>query len=420
MPAGYAPLYFASQVLNDGRVIVNGGEYNRRSAGSGRLDQPGRRLQPDHRQLGQRVAAEGWASIGDAQSVVLPNGKYMLANALTTQQALLNPSTMTWTPTGAGKFDVNDEEGWTLLQDGTVFTADGYVFTGTCGKNTERYNPATGAWTSAGEQPGAAVGLQGASMPSNEIGPQVLRADGSVVSFSGVATGAVAGTSIYRPASRTWSVGPNLPKINGENYNLADAPAAWLKNGQILFAASPGLFQEPTHFFLFTTVNGVSSITQVGDTPHSANLTAFVHQLPCAPDRPGPADRHDLEGLDLLAERHRQRRPQARGHQRSEDPHARPQLHGERQAAGRHHVRCHLRRRRAGGHQLPAGADRQQRDAPRVLRQDLGLQLAGPQAEGGVERELPGAGGRQIETGPSTLFVVANGVQSKAVAVTVN
>ena len=49
-----------------------------------------------------------------------------------------------------------------------------------------------------------------------------------------------------------------------------------MKNGQILFAASPGLFQEPTHFFLFTTVNGVSSITQVGDTPHSADLKAFV------------------------------------------------------------------------------------------------------------------------------------------------
>jgi len=28
LPAGYQPLYFASQVLPDGRVIINGGEYN--------------------------------------------------------------------------------------------------------------------------------------------------------------------------------------------------------------------------------------------------------------------------------------------------------------------------------------------------------------------------------------------------------
>ena len=122
----------------------------------------------------------GWANIGDAQSVVLPNGKYMLANALTTQQALLNASTMTWTPTGSGKFDVNDEEGWTLLQDGTVFTADGYVVTGTCGRNTERYNPATGAWKSAGNSPVQLSDCSGFK-PSYEVGPQVLRADGSVV-----------------------------------------------------------------------------------------------------------------------------------------------------------------------------------------------------------------------------------------------
>ena len=157
----------------------------------------------------------GWANIGDAQSVVLPNGKYMLANALTKQQALLNPSTMTWTPTGTGKFDVNDEEGWTLLQDGTVSS-----------RRTATSSPAPAAGTRSattrppvpGRAPATArcsCRTAAASMPSYEVGPQVLRADGSVVSFSGVANGAVAGTSIFRPASRTWSVGPNLPRING-------------------------------------------------------------------------------------------------------------------------------------------------------------------------------------------------------------
>jgi hypothetical protein len=43
--------------------------------------------------------------------------------------ALLNPSTLTWTGTGSGKFDVYDEEGWTLLPNGTVLTVDAYVFT---------------------------------------------------------------------------------------------------------------------------------------------------------------------------------------------------------------------------------------------------------------------------------------------------
>ncbi|PYX02251.1 MAG: hypothetical protein DMG85_21865 [Acidobacteria bacterium] len=57
----------------------------------------------------------GWNNIGDAQTVVLNNGTFMLANAVTAQAALLNASTLTWTATGSGKFDINDEEGWTLL-----------------------------------------------------------------------------------------------------------------------------------------------------------------------------------------------------------------------------------------------------------------------------------------------------------------
>jgi hypothetical protein len=34
LPSGYSPLYYASAVLSDGRVIINGGEYN--NTGSGR------------------------------------------------------------------------------------------------------------------------------------------------------------------------------------------------------------------------------------------------------------------------------------------------------------------------------------------------------------------------------------------------
>jgi len=82
-----------------------------------------------------------------------------------------------------------------------------------------------------------------------------------VVLFSGVATGEVAGTAIYNSVKRTWSAGPNLPTVDGQNYDLADAPAAWLKTDKVMFAASPGSYQTPTHFFQFGTVN-----TGRGDT----------------------------------------------------------------------------------------------------------------------------------------------------------
>ena len=35
-------------------------------------------------------------------------------------ESILDLTTMTWTPTGSNKADINDEEGWTLLADGSV------------------------------------------------------------------------------------------------------------------------------------------------------------------------------------------------------------------------------------------------------------------------------------------------------------
>ena len=45
MPSGYAPLFFAPQILPDGRMIVNGGEYNAGDGNCGEgLDRQGRAL----------------------------------------------------------------------------------------------------------------------------------------------------------------------------------------------------------------------------------------------------------------------------------------------------------------------------------------------------------------------------------------
>src|SRR5262249_3637685 len=90
-------------------------------------------------------------TIGDAQSVVLANGTYMQANCCTTQAALLDAKTLTWTPTGTNKFDFYDEEGWTLLPNGKVLTTDAFVGSyDPAGTSSEIYDPRTGAWTSAG------------------------------------------------------------------------------------------------------------------------------------------------------------------------------------------------------------------------------------------------------------------------------
>src|SRR5207249_8969303 len=135
-------------VLPDGRVIVEGGEYNLCHAVWTNL---GAIYDPIADSWTPVNPPAGWKTIGDAQGVVLADGTYMLANCCTTQTALFNAKKLTWTPTGAGKATVNDEEGWALLPNGSVLTVDAYVFSyDVNGTNSEIYNPATGTWSSAG------------------------------------------------------------------------------------------------------------------------------------------------------------------------------------------------------------------------------------------------------------------------------
>src|SRR5215468_12322996 len=140
-PAGYSPLYHSSAVLPDGRVIIEGGEYNFLQAV---WTNQGAIYDPRKNTWTMIDPPAGWSTIGDAQSVILSDGTYMQANCCTTQAALLNLATMSWTPTGAGKFDVNDEEGWTLLPNGKVLTVDAYVPIGITymptGTNSEIYD----------------------------------------------------------------------------------------------------------------------------------------------------------------------------------------------------------------------------------------------------------------------------------------
>ena len=132
----------------------------------------------------------------------------MLANCCTEQQALLNASTLTWTSTGSGKFDENDEEGWTLLPGGKVLTVDAYV---------NRFRPQRQELRTLRsrhgflESAGSTIVQLWDSHGSYEVGPAVLRPDGTV--FATGANGAGAGhTSIYNVSSGTWTAGPDFPQ----------------------------------------------------------------------------------------------------------------------------------------------------------------------------------------------------------------
>src|SRR5215469_10757744 len=135
LPNGYDPLFFGSAVLPDGKVVVQGGEYNC----------PGSSCTPEWQSLGAIYdpGANKWTAttppatsrIGDAESVVLPNGTWMLAECCAVGFGhstfpvyyTFNESTRSFTKKSSatdGKHDEFDEEGWNLLASGKVLTVD--------------------------------------------------------------------------------------------------------------------------------------------------------------------------------------------------------------------------------------------------------------------------------------------------------
>jgi hypothetical protein len=269
LPSGYSPLYHSSAVLPDGRVIIEGGEYNFLTAVWTNL---GAIYDPIANTWTPVNPPTGWSTIGDAQSVVLFDGTYMQANCCTDQAALLDPKTLMWTSTGEGKFDPNDEEGWTLLPNKQVLTVDAYVpirpfpYEPT-GMNSELYNPGTGAWTSAGS---TVVQLWdswltcGEEFPTFEVGPAVLRPDGTVF-YTGANTcgpGFAGNTAIYDSNTGTWTAGPDFP----DSLNIADGPASLEPNGKVLMMASPGYGNPPSTFLEWDGRN----LTEIPPAPNAS------------------------------------------------------------------------------------------------------------------------------------------------------
>jgi hypothetical protein len=270
----------AQAVLPDGRVIIEGGEYTGywfdfTLTNQGAIYDPvadvWTSVAPPAFFGDLSPSRVIWAPhpIGDAASVVLPNGTFMLQDKMSKQAALLDLATMTWTETGtATKADWNDEEGYTLLPNGKVLTIDCYTESAFTPlpypadpTHAELYDPATAQWSSAGST------ITSLTDPYLfETGPAVLRPDGTVF-----AVGSQGYTSIYNSKTGKWTLGPTLPMSPlGYRYTAQDGAGALLRNGNVLIAVGGGAgypdYQgPPTGFFEF---DGHKLVAQPG-TPNA-------------------------------------------------------------------------------------------------------------------------------------------------------
>jgi len=292
MPAAYTPLYFASAVLPDGRMIVEGGEYIGENAV---WSNQGAIYNPATNSWKSVAPPPGWANIGDAASEVLANGTFMLQQSCNTcltnpdlvvDQALLNAKTMKWTVIpGTGKNDPNDEEGWTLEPNGQVLTLDTWIPAA-----TQLFHPNTNTWTFAGNTDPAGTPVD--PFPVVEIGPQVEMPGGNVfVVGAGTSTqeaptpcttNAPTQDALYNFKAGTWAAAPEIPAIGGEQFDSTDGPGSILPDGNVLFDASACVYNTPTHFFLYNA--SANTIAQVPDVPNAPNDSSYYTKMLALPN----------------------------------------------------------------------------------------------------------------------------------------
>jgi hypothetical protein len=295
MPAGYTPLYFASAILPDGRMIVEGGEYiGENAVWSNR----GAIYNPVTNRWASVAPPPGWTNIGDAASDVLANGTFMLQQPcqtcltdpdLTVDDALLNARTLKWRVIpGTGKNDPNDEEGWTLEPSGQLLTLDAWVPLA-----TQLFNPRTKTWSFAGNT--ATNGNPVNPFPVVELGPQVEMPGGNTFVVGGgtstqepptaCTTDAATQTALYRYKPGTagaWTAGPEIPAIGHQQFDSTDGPGSVLPDGNVLFDASACVYNTPTHFFVYNASS--RTLTQIPDVPNAPNDSSYYTKMLALPN----------------------------------------------------------------------------------------------------------------------------------------
>jgi hypothetical protein len=266
-------LYFPSNVLPDGRVLVMGGEYSGPSNQYTRTN-TGEIYDP---------VADAWSSIaiypqqylGDDPSQLLPDGSVLIGSPSDDSTYIYVPDSNTWYFTAKKALgDPSVEETWLKLPDDSILSYNVWAnLQGGFGAGSaERYVPSLNQWVATGN---VTVALSSDAV-DNEIGPAFLLPDGRAFFL-----GATGQTALYTISTNSWTAGPPIP----DGLGVADSPGAMMPDGKILLAANPlisnGQFQGPTTIFEFDpTTNKYTDVTPAGYDLSSAGYATRMLVLP--------------------------------------------------------------------------------------------------------------------------------------------
>ena len=258
-------LYYATQVLQDGRVYAAGGEYG--SGGSlAEIYDPVTNVWTSIPNTGGKIS--------DANSEILPDGRVLqsMLNGTLRNSQIFDPKTNTYTtgPTSNGN---PNESAWVKLPDSTILM----VNIGT--RNSERYFPATNKWVKDATVP---VDLYDAY--GGESGTAYMLPDGRAFF-----TGSPGSTAFYTPSGNsspgTWAAGPSIPNALGQ----PDAPGAMMVNGKILLAVNPvpqdgNVFIAPVTFYEFDYLTNTFTSVLAPSGGTSENYKTFICNMLTLPD----------------------------------------------------------------------------------------------------------------------------------------
>ncbi len=245
-------LFFASQVLPNGKLFVSGGEYYNG-------DTAGEVYDPVVNVWKRTSGVSLKENIYDGNSEMLPNGQVFVGPQAGPSSSSMDclfytPGTNQWSIGPNSPLD-HDEAQWLKLRDSSI------LFIGMATQQSCRYRPQTNTWITDGNVPVSISDTFG-----YECGPGFLLPNGKAVFFGGYVYNA-----IYTPTGNanpgTWVAAANYPTIGGNKVGISDGPGAMMVNGHILLSVSPvgtsqnDEFRNPAYFMEYNYLT--NTFTQV-------------------------------------------------------------------------------------------------------------------------------------------------------------